>query len=63
MIFTSLIIYYSSASFRKEDFNNRLRNKAKSTARLLLEAKEIDPDRVLRLEKDNPVNLINEKII
>jgi len=63
MIFTSLIIYYSSAGFRKEDFNNRLRNKAKSTARLLLEAKEIDPDRVLRLEKDNPVNLINEKII
>ena len=63
MIFTSLIIYYSSASFRKEDFNNRLRNKAKSTAKLLLEAKEIDPDRVLRLEKDNPVNLINEKII
>jgi signal transduction histidine kinase len=63
MIFASLIIYYSSASFRKEDFNNRLRNKAKSTARLLLEAKVIDPDRVLRLEKDNPVNLINEKII
>lgn len=63
MIFASLIIYYSSASFRKEDFNNRLRNKAKSTARLLLDAKEIDPDRVLRLEKDNPVNLINEKII
>jgi signal transduction histidine kinase len=63
MILTSLIIYYSSASFRKEDFNNRLRNKAKSTAKLLLEAKEIDPDRVLRLEKDNPVNLINEKII
>jgi len=63
MIFTSLIIYYSSASFRKEDFNNRLRNKAKSTARLLLDAKVIDPDRVLRLEKDNPVNLINEKII
>jgi signal transduction histidine kinase len=63
MILTSLFIYYSSSSFRKEDFNNRLRNKAKSTARLLLEAKEIDPDRVLRLEKDNPVNLINEKII
>ncbi|HAQ17869.1 MAG TPA: hypothetical protein DCR40_01395 [Prolixibacteraceae bacterium] len=63
MIFASLITYYSSASFRKEDFNNRLRNKAKSTARLLLEAKVIDPDRVLRLEKDNPVNLINEKII
>lgn len=63
MIFASLIIYYSSSNFRKEDFNNRLRNKAKSTARLLLEAKEIDPDRVLRLEKDNPVNLINEKII
>lgn len=63
MILASLIIYYSSASFRKEDFGNRLRNKARSTAQLLLESKEIDPDRVLRLEKDNPINLINEKII
>jgi signal transduction histidine kinase len=63
MIIASVTIYYSSASFRKEDFDNRLRNKAKSTARLLLDAKEIDPDRVQKIEKDNPINLYNEKII
>lgn len=63
MIFTSLIIYYSSAGFRKEDFNNRLRNKAKSAAKLLFDGINLDPDRVLRLEKYNPVNLPNEKII
>lgn len=63
MIIASVAIYYSSASFRKEDFYNRLRNKARSTAKLLLDAYEIDANRVKRIEKDNPVNLQNEKII
>jgi signal transduction histidine kinase len=63
MIFTSLIIYYSSVGFRKEDFSNRLRNKAKSAAKLLFDGVNLDPDRVLSLEKYNPVNLPNEKII
>lgn len=63
MVIASLAIFYSSYSFRKEDFENRLRNKAKSTARLLLDSKEIDPNRVLKIDKDNPINLENEKII
>lgn len=63
MILTSLIIYYSSAGFRKEDFHNRLRNKAKSSTKLLFDGINLDPDRALKLEKYNPVNLPNEKII
>ena len=63
MIIASAAIYFSSANFRQEDFYNRLRNKARSTARLLLDADNIDPNRVSELEKDNPVNLYNEKII
>lgn len=62
MIIASAAIYYSSASFRKDDFYSRLNNKAKSTAKLLFDAKEIDPNRVENIEKDNPVNLHNEKI-
>ena len=63
MIVASIAIYFSSASFRKEDFYNRLRNKANSTAKLLLVANEIDPNRVQSIEKDYPVKLQNEKII
>ncbi len=63
MIIASAAIYFSSANFRQEDFFNRLRSKARSTAKLLLDADNIDPGRVSELEKDNPVNLYNEKII
>ncbi|HUX56560.1 MAG TPA: HAMP domain-containing sensor histidine kinase [Bacteroidales bacterium] len=63
MIIASLAIYLSSASFRKEDFYNRLINKAKSTANLVFNEREIDVNRVLRIEGDKPVFLQNEKIL
>jgi signal transduction histidine kinase len=63
MVLASAAIYLSSSSFRKEDFNNRLRDRARSTARLLLNAYDIDAQRVLRMERENPANLNNEKII
>jgi signal transduction histidine kinase len=62
MIIASAAIYYSSASYRQNDFYGRLRNKGRSTAKLLFDAKEIDPNRVENIERDNPVNLHNEKI-
>lgn len=63
MIIASSAIYFSASKFRKDDFYNRLRNKGRSAARLLLEADRIEPERVLNIEKENPVNLYNEKII
>jgi signal transduction histidine kinase len=63
MIITSLAIYLSSAKFRKEDFYNRLINKAISTANLVFNEREIDVNSVLRIEGDKPVFLQNEKII
>jgi signal transduction histidine kinase len=63
MITASAAIYFSSARFRKDDFSTRLENKAKITARLLIEVKEIDANLLRRIEKDNPVNLPKEKII
>jgi len=63
MIVASVAIYYSSASFRREDFRNRLRNKARTTANLLFETDKAAANSFLRIEKENPVNLQNEKIV
>jgi len=62
MIMASAAIYYSFANYRTNDFFSRLNNKGKSTAKLLFDAKDIDPNRVENIEKDNPINLYNEKI-
>jgi signal transduction histidine kinase len=63
MIIASIAIYFSSASFRRDDFYNRLRNKARSTANLLIDTDKAEAESFLKIEKDNPVNLQNQKII
>ncbi len=63
MIIASLAIYLSTSTFRREDFCNRLRNSALSKANILFEMYEADYRRVMNSDKDNPVNLHNEKII
>jgi len=63
MMIASFAIYYASANFRRQDFQNRLRNNSLIAAKLLLEADDIDATRVEKLEKDNPVKLYNEKIV
>jgi signal transduction histidine kinase len=59
----SVFIYVFSADYRKEDFYNRLQNKANNTAKLLIEVDEVDVNLLRRLEQDNPVSLPDEKII
>lgn len=63
MIVASIAIYLSSSGFRRDDFHNRLRNKAISTATLLFDREKAEADRFLKIEKESPVNLQNEKII
>ncbi|MGQ9620340.1 MAG: HAMP domain-containing sensor histidine kinase [Bacteroidales bacterium] len=63
MMMASLAIYYLSENFRREDFFNRIESRARNTAKLLLEVKEIDAELLKRIEKDNPSSLPNEKII
>lgn len=63
MITASAAIYISSERFRKTDFQSRLISKAKSTARLLFDSERIEPAKVRSIEKDNPLNLNNERII
>lgn len=63
MIIASVAIYFSSANFRREDFYNRLLEKARSTANLLFNSDGVDPNRILRIENNRPVFLQDEKII
>jgi signal transduction histidine kinase len=58
MIGASVAIYYSSSSYRKIAFYNRLNDKAKSTGMLITE-----PNRVLEIDNYNPDKLFNEKIL
>ena len=62
-LLSSVLIYVFSADYRKEDFYNRLLNKANNTAKLLIEVDEVDVALLRRIEHDNPVSLPNEKII
>jgi len=63
MIISSVAIYVSSARYHKQDFYDRLWSKSRITASLLFDSKEIDIERVKRIEKSNPANLQNEKLI
>jgi len=58
-----LTVYYLFSDFRKDEFRNRLAEKAKSAVKLLLEVKEVDRQ-LLRIFDTNSINrLYNEKTI
>jgi signal transduction histidine kinase len=61
MIISSIAVYYSSAGVIRENFYNRLRDKARNTANLLFNTNKTDADRILKIE--SPADLPNEKII
>jgi signal transduction histidine kinase len=63
MIIASCAIYFSSATYRRDDFFRRLENKSTNTAKILVEIDEIDAELLRRIEKDNPINFPDEKII
>jgi signal transduction histidine kinase len=63
LLSSSIAIYIFSINYRHEDFYRRMLNKANNTSKLLIEVDEIDANLLLRIEKDNPMSLTNEKII
>ena len=63
MIVASTAIYYFSADFRRDDFYNTLRSRAVSTAKLVLDSYEYNPNRVLRAGSEFPARLSDEKFI
>ncbi len=62
LIISSIAIYLFSSDYREDDFYNRLLNKGKNTAKLLIEVDGVDAVLLRKIEKDNPVSLPNEKI-
>jgi signal transduction histidine kinase len=63
MLLFSLAVYFASATYRRDDFYQRLESRAVSTARLLIEVDEIDADLLTKIEESNPGSLPDEKII
>ncbi|MCK7462304.1 MAG: hypothetical protein MZU84_09655 [Sphingobacterium sp.] len=63
LLLSSVAIYISFSKSRKEEFYDRLGNKAKLVAQMLIEIDEIDAELLKKIEKNNPLSLPNEKII
>lgn len=60
---SAIFIYVSFSKFRKEEFTERLEEKALTTTKLLLEVKDID-NQILKLIDQNTINkLYNEKTL
>jgi len=63
LIVFSLIIYFFFAHYRESDFYNRLKKKGLTTAKLLIETKEVDRD-LLKIIDRNTINaLYQEKVM
>lgn len=58
----SLIIYYASSSYRKEEFYRRLQGRAETIARLLVDVDQVDAELLRKIEAANPIKLTGEKI-
>jgi signal transduction histidine kinase len=63
ILVASVTIYIFAERHRKEDFYARLKNKAESTAKLLISVDEMNVDLLHRIEKDNPLTLPSEGIV
>ncbi|AWW00619.1 sensor histidine kinase [Arcticibacterium luteifluviistationis] len=58
-----ILIYSTSAQYRKTEFINRLQDKALTTAKLLLEVKEVDKQLLKLIDQNTIYKLLDEKTI
>ena len=63
LILFSFIIYYFSASYREAEFYTRLEKKALTTAKLLIEVKEVDYELLKIIDKNTLNALHSEKVM
>ncbi|KAA9354930.1 HAMP domain-containing sensor histidine kinase [Larkinella humicola] len=63
LVLFSLAIYFISEYFRQRDFYYRLADKARITARLLIEEDEVDPAILRLIERNNLTSLPEEHIV
>jgi len=61
MVIASVAIFYASVGFRQDDFYNRLKDKARNTAKLFLVVHEMDAILVNSIQNENPAKFHNEK--
>lgn len=60
---TFVFIYQSFSSFRKDEFYERIKNKALTTFKLLVEVEQIDHDLLKVIDKNTLNNLQDEKVL
>lgn len=60
---SALSIYWSFANFRREEFIDRLEEKAFDTTKLLLEVVEVDNNILQLIDRNSVHKLLNEKIL
>ena len=63
LILFSFIIYYFSADYRESEFYSRLEKKALTTAKLLIEVKEVDYKLMKIIDRNSLNALYNERVM
>ncbi|MCX6216150.1 ATP-binding protein [Spirosoma sp.] len=63
LLLFSVVVYATSAHYRKEEFYERLKRKARTTMRFLVEVKEIDHNLLKIIDRNSLSALIDEKIL
>ena len=62
LLISAMAIYFSSATYRQQEFYYRLKDKARTTARLLINVQEVDKD-LLRVIDRNTITLPQERVV
>ncbi len=63
LIVFSVVVYLTSATYRQEEFYERLKQKARTTVRLLVEVKEIDRNLLKIIDRNTITELLDEKVL
>lgn len=63
LIVFSALVYSTSANYRKEEFFERLKDKARTTARFLTKVKEIDMNLLKIIDRNTISAMIDEKVL
>jgi signal transduction histidine kinase len=63
LVVFSLLIYVVSSTYRREEFYERLKNKARTTVRFLVEVKEVDRELLKIIDRNTLTALLDEKVL
>ncbi|MFC5411872.1 sensor histidine kinase [Larkinella bovis] len=59
----SLLIYFTTAAYSRDDFYERLKKKARTTARFLIQVKEVDQNLLKIIDRNTLTALYDEKVL